>query len=192
MDANPPAESDKDLIARIRSSDEQAFELLVRSNYDDLLRYLTSKTRSAEDSEDIMQAVFLRIWRGRESLTIDTTIRAYLFTAARNQLINHFRGEKRAVNAALSYSAELSPRNGSIDVAEQGEITRAVQTALNQLPGRAREIWELHAFQKLTYPEIATMLGLSVNTVKTHMSRALAGLREALGPLLTFFLIVSR
>lgn len=182
---------DDALIPRIRAGDSDAFEQLIRLTYSDLLGYVNSKIHSIPDAEDILQDVFLRVWRKRSSLAVDVTIRAYLFTAVRNQLLNHLRGAKRATVATAAYAAELNSSLVLRNSAEDTELATAIQGALSQLPDRAREVWELHSFQQLTYPEIATVLGLSLNTVKSHMSRAISGLRVALKPLLALLIIVG-
>ncbi len=192
--ASDQSASDDTLAERIRSGDESAFESLIAKHYSSLLHYVIGRVNSADDAEDILQEIFVRLWRRREEIQLHSEFRAYLFTAARNQLLNHQRSERRKqfVQHTIAQTSMFEiPEDIISSEVDQTALVQSLQIAIAALPDRAREVWELHRNHNLTYPEIAATLGLSINTVKSHMARAMAGIRAALGPFLVVLISAS-
>jgi RNA polymerase sigma-70 factor, ECF subfamily len=183
----PASEEERALATRLRTGDALALELLVERHYVTLLTYLTHAIRSEDIASDLLQELFVQVWRRRESFPVDRALAPYLIASARNRLLDYLRTRRRTERKLGVYAQERG-MNGSNDdpllVAEYAELARAAREAIEQLPERGREIWRLSREQGLTFPEIAQVLGISVNTVKTHMARAMTALRAALLPYL--------
>ncbi len=172
------------VVAGIRASDVAAFEFLFRSLYPPVLRYVTHRIGARAIAEELVQDVFVGIWRRRRTLDPERPIRAYVFRCARNAITNH--GKRQRLDRRLRDWLRNRPRRAaaSPDHAATDELAAALAAAVGNLPPRCREVFTLSRDGQLTYAEIAATLGLSTKTVENHMGRALKLLREALHPFL--------
>ena len=133
-------------------------------------------------AEELVQDVMLELWRRRESLAPDGSAQAYLFQATRNRVLNHLRHLKIEERSEPEIQREsLSTPHADADIAQE-ELSVAVQTAVQSLPDRCREVFELSRVHGLKYAEIASQLGISVKTVEAQMGKALRTLRDRLAP----------
>ena len=129
-------------------------------------------------AEELAQDVMLELWRRRQSLTVETSLQAYLFRAARNRTLNFIRHEKVVRRGAAFAAPELTtPARGDSALLDR-EIDAALKAAVSLLPPRCREVFELSRVQGLKYTEIAHALGISIKTVEAQMGKALRLMRE--------------
>jgi len=182
------------LLRRIIAGDVDAFTALVSHYYTPLVRFATRLVGSRDGAEDVLQDVWLRIWRGRATLSADEPIRAYVFTAVRRACANVHRARVRedsAMGRMLGVVVgEGEAERGVLDQIEHDEMSMALQHAVDALPARCRDVWLLAREQGLSYAEIASVLGISVNTVKTQMTRAMVALRAVAAGYLTLLFMV--
>ncbi|HEX8546744.1 MAG TPA: RNA polymerase sigma-70 factor, partial [Cytophagaceae bacterium] len=134
-----------------------------------------------EDAEEIVQEVFLRIWRDRENLNPELSLKSFLFTIAYNSTVNALR--KRAFEDQYRNMIGLSTI--SSDLATEKEINYRetlglVEKAIDLLPPKRKQVFQMSRFEGLTYQEIADQLSVSVKTVNDHMNEALKFLRKNL------------
>ena len=133
-------------------------------------------------AEELVQDVMLELWRRRETLAAEGSAQAYLFQATRNRVLNHLRHIKIEQRS----EPEIRDEHASVPRADttvvQEELDVAVQRAVQSLPDRCREVFELSRVHGLKYAEIAKTLGISVKTVEAQMGKALRILRERLAP----------
>src|SRR5262249_26468308 len=139
-----------------------------------LYNFYTKMTQDRALSEDLVQDVFLRILRYRQTYRPGTPFRAWVYQIARNARIDHAR---KARPEAPMLAEPAAPETGR-DAAQQKQEAALLQRAMMQLPEDKREILVLSRFQELKYEEIARMLGCEVGTVKVRVHRALQQLRE--------------
>lgn len=185
---------DQDLkyIEQICKSDEAAFDSLFRKYYKPLYNFAGRYIRDPQIAENAVQDVFVKIWIQKEELTIKTNVKAYLFTAVKNQLLNQIKQEKR-----LSSIEDYSIETGNDETPEsdhlKNETHAAVHKAISELPEQCRKIFKMHRYDNLKYHEIADILGISINTVKTQIKRALKALQKKLEylSLILIFLILK-
>jgi RNA polymerase sigma-70 factor (ECF subfamily) len=132
-------------------------------------------------AEEVAQDVMLELWRRRESLQVEQTFRAYLLRSTRNRALNQIR-HQRVVAREAAIAAIDSPSAPSAEEEMLGtELEQAVRAAIDGLPEKCREVFQLSRDQGLKYAEIALTLEISVKTVEKRMGQALAELRERLG-----------
>jgi RNA polymerase sigma-70 factor, ECF subfamily len=178
----PPTLDSKELLDRLRKGDEAAFDAIFRAWYPSLVRASESIVRSRAVAEEIVQDVMLELWKRRESLADNSSPQAYLFQSTRNRSLNHVR------HARVEKQGEpFATRPESVDAIAhshivEDEMRAAMERAIDGLPERCREIFELSRIRGLKYLEIAAMLGISVKTVEAQMGKALRILREELSP----------
>lgn len=179
---------DQILFDRIKKGDEVAFEKLFRKYYENLRRFIWGYVKSEAVAEELIQEVFLKIWKNREHLKINRSVSAYLFRSARNMSIDYVRH----ANVEQSWADEkqaLDQLNDRPSIDKQLNdklILDEVKKAIQALPERRREIFILSRYEGLSYKEIADLLDISVSTVETQISRSLKKLRDLFEPYITF------
>jgi RNA polymerase sigma-70 factor (ECF subfamily) len=176
-----PLESD-DLLDRLRSGDEAAFDSIFRAWYPSLVRSAESIVRSRAVAEDVVQDVMLELWRRRESLAAESSPQAYLFQSTRNRALNYVRHERVERKSEPELIRQSEMRVSAPANLVEDEINVALRNAVAELPDRCREVFELSRTHGLKYSEIATVLGISIKTVEAQMGKALRTLRVKLAP----------
>jgi RNA polymerase sigma-70 factor (ECF subfamily) len=150
----------------------EIFTKLFAESRQALHSYIRRFVRSSETAKEIVQEAFLRTYRQRESVT---TLRAFLFSTARNLAANEYRHQRTVERGALA-SLDDSP-SSECESLESGlirdERNRLVQEAIDRLPPQCRAAFTLRVFHECSYKEVADRLGISVKTVEKHISRAM-------------------
>ena len=162
------------LISLLAKDSEYAFQLIYdryrNRIYHTAIRYLKSPVLAQETVQD----VFLKLWLERKNLNPKQPIEAWLYTVAKNNLLNRL---KRIANEwkALHQLQLNSPTsdNSTGDKVEDSQYQQLLQQALLELPAQQQKVFYLARQEHLTYMEIGEKLGISPLTVKTHMARAL-------------------
>ena len=175
----------EDLIERLRKGDEAAFDTIFRAWYPSLVRVAESLVRSRAVAEEVVQDVMLELWKRRENIATDSSPQAYLFQSTRNRSLNYLRHQRveREAEPQLSRDEGVDSTAHSLMVEE--EIHVAMRRAVDRLPVRCREVFDLSRTHGLKYSEIAEVLGISIKTVEAQMGKALRILREELAPWLS-------
>ena len=173
---------DRELLDRLRRGDRTAFDTIFRAHYAPLVRLVEALLRERATAEEVVQDVLLELWRRRETLAVEDSLRAYLYRAGRNRALNALRHERVQRRSEPQLAGESSrPATAHAQLVEE-EIAAAAAGALAALPAEVRETFELSRAHGLRYAEIASTLGVSVKTVEARMGRALRALRERLAP----------
>lgn len=168
------------LVKGIRENDKKSLERLFMSLYVRLRNYAITLTNSPDDSEDIVQEVFLKIWNRRSELDENKSIQTYLFVSTRNSCLNWLKHRKtedayaRIMAIVYSDSSTMVTPHESL-IAD--DIEKDFRQVLDELPVQCRRVFELNRFEGLKYHEIAARLNISIKTVETQMSRALVKMR---------------
>jgi RNA polymerase sigma-70 factor (ECF subfamily) len=174
--------SNKELLLLIREDNEVAFyqlyERYSRRLYGFVLRYIKQEA----DAEEIVQEVFIKIWETRDKIDVYSSFESFLFTIAYNATISLFRKrareEKYLEHLKSLQQVEAAPN--LIDKIQFNELNDTVQSLLNELTPRQKEVFQLSREQGLAHEEIAKKLNISVNTVKKHIANTLAFLKSRL------------
>lgn len=173
-------------VARSRADDVEAFEAIFRRYYEQLCLYAEGRLQSPDMARDAVQDVFVAIWKHKDSCRGCDSLRAYLFTAARNRVLKLLRHRNVVSRTRTRMTLEQrSPGHGAApDTPEEligaKELAAAVERIIRKLPERSREAYLLHRRDGLSYAEIAAVMGVSERTVENHIARALRGFRDGL------------
>lgn len=167
----------QDFIAVARD-DRNAFERLFRRYYRALCEYARSILGDRELAEDVVQEVFIYFWNNREVIHIQISVKAYLYTAVRNGALNVLKKQliERKHNSQLTEFVEFLQSSDYSDE-EQEEINR-IRHVMTELPKQCLKVFLMSAVDGKKYQEIADELDISINTVKTHISKAYRLIRE--------------
>lgn len=178
------------LWERIRNhDDEKALELVYRSAFKPLVRYITHLTGSYEGAEEVFQDTFIGIWQKRNVISIKGSFKSYLFKAAHNHALNYLR-HKRSVKESVNQvppekiwtfiSETYDSEEYSIEWLYSEEIELLIEKVVAGLPGKCRNIFIMSRYSNLGNAEIAKQMDLSENTVRSHIYNALQKISEVL------------
>jgi RNA polymerase sigma-70 factor (ECF subfamily) len=146
---------------------------LFTESRDALLRYIRRFVGSSETAKEIVQEAFLRTYRERESVT---TLRAFLFSTAKNLAANEYRHQRTVERGQLG-DLEISRVDTQSESPEtellKDERNRLIQEAIDRLPRQCRAAFTLRIFHECSYKEVADRLGISTKTVEKHIARGL-------------------
>lgn len=184
--------SDEELMKEIKADNMFAFDSLYKKYCNKVYNFGFSILKSTEESENLMQDVFLNLWENRHKVEKDTSIKSYIFTITYNSAISIIRKktrESKFIEYLMSLQ-EITEEPASVQL-EYAELTNKLNDVINALPQRQKEVYLLHRVDCMKYSEIAERLNISVNTVENHMSRALKTIREKLGQYSLFAILFS-
>jgi RNA polymerase sigma-70 factor, ECF subfamily len=170
-----------ELMRRAISGDRDAFGLLYEHYFSPIYRYIYFRVQNKSVAEDITQAVFLKVFEKLPSYRdLQRPPLAYLFTIARNKVIDHWRKNKRLELFAEDNNLNLMPDTGN----EPDKIifrTSAVQElsqALENIPPEQRDVIIYKYLNELSYSEIAKLLKKKEEAIRQLASRGLKSLRQ--------------
>lgn len=172
--------------------DHKAFEELFREYFSPLCAFARKFVYDTDTAKEIVHDVFLNLWEKKDQLDSEKSIKSYLFTSVNNRCLNYIRDNKKFDHSELSI--EMLEKQGDIDSSDkmvEAETEIRIKKALDKLPEKCREVFELSRFEELKYSEIADKLGIAIKTVEAQMSKALKILREELIDYLTIIIICS-
>ena len=148
-------------IERLINGDEKVFKSLFDYSYVGMVQRAVYYTNDLDTAEDIVQEVFMRLWEKREELRGIQNIQGYLLFSIRNKCLN-----------LLEHQQVMDKyRQYCLLIEEVGNL-------LNKLPEKRRKVLEMSVLESKSYAEIADALRISLNTVKDHVKKAYAFLRE--------------
>jgi RNA polymerase sigma-70 factor, ECF subfamily len=180
--------NDKITIEQFKTGDLAAFELVFKEYHRPLVNYATTIVKDADESEDIVQQVFITVWNKRSTIDIHTSIRSFLYKAVYNACLNKIK--QQAVRKNYAKEIQLNHGNVSTDAGiQQKELQQKIDEAIEELPEQCGRIFKMSRFDNLKYQEIADTMTLSVKTVENQMGKALKLMREKLKEYLPYIVL---
>ncbi|MEQ1512183.1 MAG: sigma-70 family RNA polymerase sigma factor [Lysobacteraceae bacterium] len=178
--------SDRALVDAVLAATPGAFERLVREHQTLCWHIVLKLVRHPEDARDLCQEVFLRVHRYLHQYRYDSSLKTWIGRVAYSCALRHL--ERRRMPLALELAgddgaAEIEAIDSGEDVhaqASQAQIDTIVQAQMRRLPPIQSLLLTLYHLDELTIPEITAMTGLPSGTVKSHLARARARLRDGL------------
>lgn len=165
----------------------KAFDEIYARYWRKLYLFAYSILEDREVCEDTVQDIFTYLYSRRKELSI-SELKPYLFQSIKFQVIKHLRNDKITQHHVERINA-ISFSNHTEEMVNFRELEASLERHLNELPERCREIFKLSRQQNLTNEQIADQLGLSVQTVKNQISKALTYLRSKLDYVITISII---
>lgn len=173
--------SEIELIRAFKKGNTKAFEGLFQKYHKKLYAFLLHLLHSKEDAEEIVQETFIKIWEKREDFIEGYSFDSFLFTVAKNAFLNQNRKKvnRRVFEGHLDFLEKVSPENTDDYVIFQ-ETREIINSIINELPPKRKEIFFLRRIEGLSRKEIAEKMGISVITVDSQLTKANYFLKEQL------------
>ena len=168
-------QDERNLLQQIAQGDETAFSTLFYASLGNLQPFLLKLTRSAADTEEVIQETFMRLWMGRDKLEEVRSIHAWIYTIAANECYKFLKKRSSRENG-LSVSGPVDTGRDDSPVLHElhlREVNRLVIEAVGRLPKARRRIYQLSRDEGMKIPEIAAALRISPNTVKNTLVSSL-------------------
>jgi len=179
------------LIKELISGDKTAFDFLFKSHHSVMVRIANDILRDVGLAEEVVQDVFVKLWKNSSILSIDNSLNAYLVTMVRNRCIDCLRAKARRIKTISidhpDVQAQLHKAGMDATFDEEffpSPLEIAFQQALEQLPQQCRQIFLLNRIDGYSHKEIADMKKISVSAVKAQITRALQKITNFLQPFL--------
>jgi RNA polymerase sigma-70 factor (ECF subfamily) len=171
--------SETSIIASLKKGDELAFEKVFKTHFNSLYNYACTILKNESAAEEVVQQVFFKIWEKRETLPVETILKAYLYRSVHNESLNIIKHYKvRAAYQMYAVSSMEQASNNADDKVDMSELRHELDKAMNELPQQCRTIFQMSRFEDKKYKEIANELDISPKTVENQMGKALRMLRE--------------
>lgn len=176
---------EQSLFLKMKGGDKAAYRALYDRYYKYLVVTANNILGDSETARDLSQDVFFELWRRREEIEVQSSLKYYLRRSVVNKTLNHIKS--RRLDFTEPERLPERPSN-SIDAQTQLEVSdleQVIYQAIAALPERCRVIFTLCRLENLSHKEIAEQLNISTKTIENQMTRALASLRETVGPYVT-------
>lgn len=178
-----------EIIRCIEQRDVTAMKWIFDNYYQILSLFALRYVNSIDDAEDLVQEVLIRFWENKQGTRFTGSVRAYLFGAVQKSAATFLKNAGRRIFTTID--DRLDVLSEDLVAFEEEEVLRRrrlIEREIERLPGKCREVFVAIVLDNLQYKEVAEQLGVSVNTVKTHYTRALKQLRVNLDGLILFLL----
>lgn len=182
--------SDEELLRRFNEGDEGAFEVLVRRYERPLYNFILRSTRNADVASELLQEVLLRVVQRSVEFQNHSKVSTWIYTIARNLCIDTSRKmafrRHRSLDASTAEDGDpmvervASPSPTADREAIAHDLSARIRAAVEALPDDQREVFLLRELQGMPFRDIAEVVGVPENTVKSRMRYALERLQRAL------------
>lgn len=177
------------LLDNLKSGDPSAFKELFDIYYMPLSIYALKYCDSFQLAEDIVQELFVKLWDEKLYMKLEGAISPYLFKSVKNNTLQIMKGQSKYQFEEIEDQINALMDDDQLDFAAIEDEKRKLYKEVEALPEKGREVFKAIVLQNMKYKEVAEQLGISVNTVKTHYSRALKQLRSSLDIIIMLLLV---
>ncbi len=179
----------QNLLERIKGGDTKAFEEVYKTFYADLCNFSYAILHDHALVEETVDDVMFYLWDHRNEINV-TSLKSYLMRSVHNRSLNArnakanrvMRNNTVPVEDIVDYVDSLFDDSHPLTLLLLDEQEKVIRSAISSLSDQCRTAFELSRYEHLTYAEIATKMGISVNTVKYHIKHAIQVLTERLRP----------
>ncbi len=178
--------TDSQLLDQLRNDDDSAFTAIYRRYWEKLYAAACRKLGHHHEAEEIVQEIFLDLWKRRQTIAVTGDLAAYLAVAVKYKVINTLALKHRRLTAQHNDAIQNKDIQAP-DWLEYRMIEEQLAETIEQLPEKCRLVFILSRSAGMNHKQIASTLGIAEKTVESHISKALRSLRTAFQSLLSFF-----
>lgn len=179
---------ESELLNNLRNGDISAFNVIFKTYYSGLCYYASDLVRDKDLAREIVQDAFVKLWEIHSSIIIKSSLKAYVYRIVYNKCIDFLKQQSVRKNKEVQIDditiqidmLLLSDTFEPFDDMYSEQIEADLEDAMNNLPPQCRDVFILCRHNKLSYPQIAEKLGISVSSVKSQIKRAIDKLVTAL------------
>ncbi|MEO5891667.1 MAG: RNA polymerase sigma-70 factor [Ferruginibacter sp.] len=175
--------SEKELLQQVAEGNEISFGKLFQLYGDSIHAHIFALIKVQAPAEDLVQDTFLKVWLHRDQLPSIENFRLWLFRIGYNLAFSYLRSSTLQVKGLGRYAQKYGlqdVRSHTQEYVESNELNKVIATAIQSLPEQQQNIYLLSRQSGLKIEEIATQLGLSPQTIKNNIGKALQVLRQAI------------
>lgn len=163
----------------IQQKDIEVFEQYYKEHFRSFYLMARKYLNDPASAEEIVNDVFLKVWEDGDKMVIETSLKSYIYRAIINRSINMINKTKK--DEARHVELNAFPDEGyELQQIEENELKVKLYAAIDHLPEQCRRVFEMSRFEELKQQEIADKLGISIKTVKNHITIALKMLNKAI------------
>ncbi len=187
----PELDIDFQLIERLRKSDRQSFNLIYDKYCSQLLKACLRRIPDKDVCNDIINDLFLTLWENREKASVQN-LKAYLFQSLRFKIIDYIRHKSKSEDLFQDYLYQLQREFIGTDYEVRTKLLQEViQKEIDSFPIKMKQVFIMSRHEYLSHSEIANKLGISEQTVRSHMKHALKRLRLRLSLIIIFLFLFT-
>lgn len=172
----------------LTSGNEKIFRLIMEEWYSRLFNFANNYLNNEENTKEVLQDVFLKLWDNRQKLSADTNLNAYLFTLTRNRCIDLIRREKLMLQFRTDKQEEYRRLSENFEALSDPildnlfamEIQAEINRTISELPEQCQKVFVLSRMKGMNNREISRTMVLSEKTIESHLTKALKTIRLAL------------
>lgn len=168
---------DIQLLHKIKENKKVAFTEIVNRYSDILFRFVHRRTRSFEDTQDIVQDIFASLWKNKENILIKDSLYPYLFQSAKYKVIDWLVKKDKEIKQTIEYSIHKHPSYNTEEELLAKELADLIKVQVDNMPNSMRKAFTLSRYEAMSIKDIAEQLSLSEQTVKNNISLAISKLR---------------
>ncbi|WP_020531845.1 RNA polymerase sigma factor [Flexithrix dorotheae] len=162
----------KDLLVQVKDGDISAYNELYHNFKMPAIKFCNSIINNWEESENLIQEVFIKIWEKKDSINPELNFNSYLFTIIRNRVYDYLKRIKRNEIIKEQYWQNVIEYQNSTEPDLKNERISLIKYAINGLTEKRKKIIHLNFEEGKSYEEIASMMNISKNTVKNQLVKA--------------------
>ena len=180
---------DGNIVLRLKEGEEKALTELYDKYWKALYVSSYNILRDKSLCEDIVQEVFMDLWKKRNTLNINVSLKSYLYACVRYQVFAQIRKDKNKIRLEVYEDLDKRLHYGNPEVKLiHKEFVEQIETIIESLPEKCRKVYKLSRIEELSHKEISDRLNISTKTVENHITKALRVLKLQMGGFLTFLL----
>lgn len=177
------ASYEKDLVMLLNQGNETAFEELYHLYSNRLLGFLIRLVKSEILATEILQEAFIKTWNNRKNIDPERSFRSYLYRIAENLVYDFFRKTSRDTRLQKVLMSSMTEAYSCVEENfRRKETSELIQNAIDSLPPRRRQVFQLIKMEEQSYEEVSSLLHVSVSTINDHVVKATKFIREKLEP----------
>jgi len=183
---------EKDLIFHLRNGDRKSFEILFHFYYPGLVVYSSQFAIDRMESEEIVQDFFVKFWQRHHQILLTDSLKGYFFSSVKNRCFNYLKHKK--VKQKYLVALGKQSENHMVydpDLYIASELQLKIKCAIDHLPDKCREVFNMSRIHGIKNEEIASELNISKRTVETHITHAIKQLREELKDYLSLLVLLG-
>ena len=173
--------NDKEFISSLKKGDSKGYQFLVTSYHQKLCVYANSLTNDSDLAEDIVQNVFMSIWKNRNKLKDQFAVKSYLYKSVYNEFIDQYRKKKAVLTLEKKHIDALTYIVEEEDEKSLEKLISIVKKEIDKLPPKCKQTFLLSKEEGLTNLEISQYLNISIKSVEAHITKAFSVLRKSIG-----------